>query len=229
MPEPGMGSGGARGGAGMGGGGRAEVGEDDVREAARIVAAIASASKAAPGALERLAAGNKFVGRPIREVTVTNSSYTPPVQKVYDQFLHPQKTAKTLLGITPQEWKSHTQNPAAGNVTVNAPMTAPASTRFNYASNKGLDFYNKSNIGQHFASGNPFEGLLAIGQLGGSALLGGLHQGWQGIQNMNDPNSPGHQFGAFEWESYPNLVDFGGNMVGLGRGLLGMGPTRAGY
>ena len=255
IPNYNGGGGGFGGGFDGGGGGRAEVGKDDAREAARIVAAIASANKAAPGALERLGAQRVSaaqsgprgaLGRtptqraePVRApvsrpapVVESAGSAAPQkslAQKIYSDNVHPQKIGSALLGITPNEWVSHVTKPAPGNVAVNAPATAPASTRFNYASNKGLDFYNKSNIGQHFASGNPFEGLLAIGQLGGSALLGGIHQGWQGIQNMNDPNSPGHQFGAFEWESYPNLVDFGGNMVGLGRGLWGMGPTRADY
>ena len=211
MPEPGMGSGGARGGAGMGGGGRGSGGRgdrDDIREAARTVAAIASAQSAAPGALERLGAGNKFVGRPIEAAPQKTIA-----QKVYNKYLHPQKTASTLLGITPQEWVSHVTKPAPGNVTVNAPATAPARTRFGYASRKASDFVNKSNIRQNLS--NPFTSGLGVAQLAGTGLLGALHQGWQGIQNMNDPNSPGHQFGAFDWRSYPNLVDFGGNMAGL--------------
>jgi len=199
MPEPGMGSGGARSGAGMGGGG---PDRDDVERAIEV------ARQAAPGALERLAAGNKFVGRPIEAAPQKTIA-----QKVYNKYLHPQKAASTLLGITPQEWVSHVTKPAPGNVTVNAPATAPASTRFGYASRKASDFVNKSNIRQNLS--NPFTSGLGVAQLAGTGLLGALHQGWQGIQNMNDPNSPGHQFGAFDWRSYPNLVDFGGNMAGL--------------
>ena len=56
IPNYNGGGGGFGGGFDGGGGGRAEVGKDDAREAARIVAAIASANKAAPGALERLGA-----------------------------------------------------------------------------------------------------------------------------------------------------------------------------
>ena len=56
IPNYNGGGGGFGGGFDGGGGGRAEVGKDDIREAARTVAAIASASKAAPGALERLGA-----------------------------------------------------------------------------------------------------------------------------------------------------------------------------
>jgi hypothetical protein len=225
MPDPGAQRSGGMGG--RGGGGR-----DDIREAARTVAAIASARAAPRGALERLGAQRVSAAQSgprgalervaaqraaaVRAPTVRAGSTVPQktiAQKVYDKYLHPQKTASALLGITSQEWVDHVTKPVPGNVTINAPATAPARTRFAYASRKASDFLNKSNIRQNLS--NPSLSGAGIAQLVATGLLGGLHQGWQGIQNMNDPNSPGHQFGAFDWRSYPNLVDFGGNMAGL--------------
>lgn len=60
IPNYNGGGGGFGGGFDGGGGGRGD--RDDIREAARTVAAIASASKAAPGALERLASSRTSVG-----------------------------------------------------------------------------------------------------------------------------------------------------------------------
>jgi len=123
------------------------------------------------------------------------------------------------VGLDPYEVVSHLSKPAAGNVTLDLPWDASFQQRSDQSANKALDFYDKTNTAQKFASGNPFQGLEAIGQLLGIAGYGTLHQGIHGVQNIFNQTTPG---------SYPNFADWWGNMVGLKRGLLGQGPIEQG-